>query len=72
PVFAGVLDAVEEALLNSLFTAVTTTGVGVSYQSRGSPPGGGRAPGGGGTADGPAVRLIHCRRTAVTDGRQSC
>ncbi|MBQ0891759.1 P1 family peptidase [Micromonospora sp. U56] len=28
PVFAAVLDAVEEALLNSLFTAVTTTGVG--------------------------------------------
>lgn len=28
PVFAAVLDSVEEALLNSLFTAVTTTGVG--------------------------------------------
>ncbi|SCL31740.1 D-aminopeptidase [Micromonospora pallida] len=28
PVFAAVLDTVEEALLNSLFTAVTTTGVG--------------------------------------------
>ncbi|MFI6825249.1 P1 family peptidase [Micromonospora sp. NPDC050187] len=28
PVFAAVLDAVEEALLNSLLTAVTTTGVG--------------------------------------------
>ncbi|MFJ8580921.1 P1 family peptidase [Micromonospora sp. NPDC093277] len=28
PLFAAVLDAVEEALLNSLFTAVTTTGAG--------------------------------------------
>lgn len=28
PVFAAVMDAVEEGLLNSLFTAVTTTGVG--------------------------------------------
>ncbi|MEU1387220.1 MULTISPECIES: P1 family peptidase [unclassified Nonomuraea] len=27
PLFAGVMDAVEEALLNSLFTATTTTGV---------------------------------------------
>lgn len=28
PLFAAVMDAVEEALLNSLFTAATTTGVG--------------------------------------------
>lgn len=28
PIFAAVMDAVEEALLNSLFTAVTTTGAG--------------------------------------------
>ncbi|MCX4472662.1 P1 family peptidase [Micromonospora sp. NBC_01655] len=27
PIFAAVMDSVEEALLNSMFTAVTTTGV---------------------------------------------